>query len=73
MTTAERIIKARSAAKLSQRDLARISGCSQQTICDIEHGARSKYLPEIARALGVSVEWLCLGERKNERGRRLRC
>jgi len=66
MTTAERIIKARSAAKLSQRDLAKIAGCSQQTICDIEHGARSKYLPEIARALGVTVEWLVFGRKRWE-------
>ena len=64
MTTAGRIIKARSAANLSQRDLARISGCSQQTICDIEHGARSKYLPEIAWVLGVSVEWLIFGMKR---------
>lgn len=51
------------ARSLSQTDLAKEIGLSQGAIGQILSGVttRSRYLPQIARVLGVSVEWL-LGE-----------
>lgn len=48
---------------LSQSELARIIGTTQGTVQQILSGStkRSRFLPEIARALGVSVPYL-LGE-----------
>lgn len=48
--------------QMTQKELAKAAGCSQQTIVDIETlGTRSRYLPAIARALGESVDWLETG------------
>lgn len=51
----ENLKRLRKAAKLSQVDLARESGVSQQLISRLESGVdqTSKKLPELARALGV--------------------
>ena len=48
---------------MTQKELAQLAGCSQQTIVDIEtQNTRSKYLPAIARALGESLDWMETGE-----------
>lgn len=57
-----RLKSAREAAGLSQAELAERVGMSQQGVADIEtKGGRPRKLIEIARACGVSPEWL-LGE-----------
>lgn len=63
-TLAERLVLAREAASLSQVDLAKRVGIEQGTISQIERGIskRTSYLPEIARACGVSIEWLAFGQ-----------
>lgn len=48
---------------MTQKELAQLAGCSQQTIVDVEtQNTRSKYLPAIARALGESLDWLETGQ-----------
>lgn len=56
----DRMRDAMRAAKLSQSELARRIGVVQGTIAQILSGdtARSKYLPDIAEQLRVSVRWL---------------
>lgn len=62
-TLGSRIKAARVRAKLTQVELAKIVGCSQQTIVDIEaRSSRSRFLPAIANALGESLEWFESGE-----------
>lgn len=48
---------------LDQIELARIAGVSQPTLANLESGKnkRTKFLPELARALRTSVEWLDTG------------
>lgn len=57
MTIAKNLTKLRSAAGLSQAQLASVSGVSQQLISQIERGinASTKHLPKLANALGVGV------------------
>lgn len=57
MTLAENLKRIRKAADLSQERLAEMAGCSQQLISQIERGINetTKDLPQIAKALGVSV------------------
>ncbi|EKQ6526314.1 TPA: helix-turn-helix domain-containing protein [Klebsiella aerogenes] len=45
---------------LNQADLAQMVGTSQQSIEQLENGKtkRPRFLPELASALGVSVDWL---------------
>lgn len=59
-TLAQRLRQAREKAGLSQRQLALSVGISPQAIQHIEAGTtlRSRYLTDIARALGVDVQWL---------------
>jgi len=59
----DRIYSRRLALGLSQQQLAEKAGVSQVTIQHLESGrnATSKKLLEIARALGVSAEWLDSG------------
>jgi transcriptional regulator with XRE-family HTH domain len=59
-TLAQRLRRAREKAGLSQRQLAHAVGISAQAIQHIEAGTtlRSRYVTDIARALGVDVEWL---------------
>jgi transcriptional regulator with XRE-family HTH domain len=59
----ERLLSARTAAHLSQRDLA-FAGCSAAYISRIEHGERIPSLQvmrELARRTGVSEEQLAYG------------
>ena len=57
---ADRLRTAREAAGLSQTELARRAGVSQQTIDKIERGLsqRSRYIVEIAAELKVSAAYL---------------
>lgn len=65
MSLALRFFQAREARGLTQRELAARVGMSQQWAADIESG---KMAPSAHRArqlaaeLGVTVEWLLLGE-----------
>jgi transcriptional regulator with XRE-family HTH domain len=58
MGIAENLKRLRAAADLSQAGLAKKAGVAQQLISQIEGGKNTstKYLPQIARALGASVE-----------------
>jgi len=62
-TMAERLLTAREHASLSQVELAKLVGVSQAAVSGIESGEskRSSYLPELARACGVDVNWLAFG------------
>lgn len=63
-TLAERILAARNARGVSQAELGRRIGVKQQSIYALEAGKtkRSRYVLDIARVLGVDVNWLALGE-----------
>lgn len=54
---------------ITQKELAKIAGCSQQTILDLELGnvVWSRFLPAIAEALGVSLHWLETGSGPRDR------
>ncbi|WP_205191307.1 S24 family peptidase [Burkholderia sp. LMG 13014] len=69
MSIGTRIREVRTELELSQPALAARAGVSQGTISQLENNPlqSSKYLPAIARALGVSVDWLSTGI--GERGR----
>lgn len=58
MALKENLVRYREAAKLTQKELADLAGCSQQVIGDIESGRTKKprNLLEIATALGKTVE-----------------
>ncbi|WP_186098254.1 helix-turn-helix transcriptional regulator [Burkholderia gladioli] len=58
------LIRARAAKGWSQEELAKKAGVSQGTIGHLESGRNtsSRKLPEIARALGLTVEELVNGE-----------
>ena len=58
-----RLKAARQHANLRQKELADRVGVNQAVISNIERGiaGSSKRLPEIARACGVSLDWLTLG------------
>ena len=62
-TLAERLKFARDLKKWSQAQLASASGLSQSAIGNIEAGIRQSRgsLPELAKALCVSYEWLANG------------
>ncbi|HIH0362170.1 TPA: XRE family transcriptional regulator [Pseudomonas aeruginosa] len=64
-TLPERLSYAMKQSALSQEALAERAGCSQASIQKILGGKtlKSKFLPDIARALGVNVDWLELGRR----------
>uniref|UniRef100_UPI003F7E8285 XRE family transcriptional regulator n=1 Tax=Xanthomonas sp. 0924 TaxID=2835534 RepID=UPI003F7E8285 len=63
MTLSERLAAARKHAGLTQADLARAAGITQQSIHQLESGRslRSTKLTEIAIACGVSPVWLSTG------------
>jgi transcriptional regulator with XRE-family HTH domain len=65
----ERLIEARTEAKLSQADLAKRAQCGQTTIASIENGRNqgSKILPRVATILGVEVLWLAEGKSPKRR------
>lgn len=60
----DRLIKARKAAKRTQKQVAEAVGISQPTYSDMETGnsASSSYIVEIAMYLDVSAQWLRSGE-----------
>src|SRR5436190_17978507 len=60
MSLKDNLIRLRTARGLSQQELAKMIGVRQNTIAAIETGAttRTKYLADIARALGVTVDEL---------------
>jgi SOS-response transcriptional repressor LexA len=63
MSIAIRVKSRRDALGLTQIELADKVGTSQQAIEQLENGKtkRPRYLPELANALGVSVDWLING------------
>lgn len=63
-TLAQRLAHARAERKMTQAELARKSGIAQATIAHIESGRNkgTKHLIELARALGVSANWLNSGK-----------
>lgn len=60
---AQRLIKSRTDKGLSQQELAKSSGVSQQTISSIESGKikSSRFVIDLAIALEVNLEWLMTG------------
>lgn len=62
-TLAERMKIARAHAKITQRKLAEIAGVEQPAISQMESGKtlKSAHLVAIAKACGVSAEWLASG------------
>lgn len=62
-TLGKRIKRRREELELDQVQLAEKVGMSQPNLAHLESGRnqRTKYLSEIARALGVSAEWLSTG------------
>ncbi|MCR9090873.1 MAG: helix-turn-helix domain-containing protein [Proteobacteria bacterium] len=62
-TLGERLKAAREQRRLDQVELAFRSGVSQATISALEkrRSVRSKYTGQLAKALGVSYEWLASG------------
>lgn len=58
-TIGDRVKERRTALGLSQPQLAkRVGGITYQAIQQLEHGGGTKHLVSIARALGVTAEWL---------------
>lgn len=59
----ERLLMARKAKNLTQQELARKAGVTQTTISDIERGRNQTTVeaPALAKALGVSVDYLLTG------------
>lgn len=70
MTTGEKIRAKRLDLKLSQDDLAIQSGINQATISDIENSntkfGRSDTIAALAKALGVSTDYLLRDEAPEE-------
>ena len=62
---ADRLIYIRKIKGLTQADLAALAKTSQQAIQQAESGRalNPRYLPRLAHALDVPVEWLSLNER----------
>lgn len=58
-----RIAEARSMINMSQKELAHRCNLSQVAVCKMETGQtlRSRYFPQIAKQLRVSVDWLLNG------------
>lgn len=63
MSIATRVKFKRDSLGMTQTELAEKAGTSQQSIEQLEGGKtkRPRYLPELARALGVSIDWLLNG------------
>lgn len=75
-TLAERVRWAREVAAVSARELADLSGCTAGHISMIETGRRDNLTSEaatgIARAFGVSLDWLINGDGKDPSERAIR-
>ena len=65
----QRIKEARKSKQMTQKTLARLAGCSQQTIVDLETGnvTWSRFMPQLADHLGVSLHWVETGEGQRNR------
>src|ERR1700761_1933715 len=61
-TPGDRVRERRAALKLSQPQLAKKAGITYQAIQQLEAGGGSRHLGSIARALGVTAEWLQGGQ-----------
>jgi transcriptional regulator with XRE-family HTH domain len=63
-TLRDRLIHARELRALTQAELAKKSHCAQSAIGNVESGTRQslKNIVLVARALGVSVDWLYDGK-----------
>lgn len=69
MTLGERLKYAREKIRnLKQKELEEISGVKQQIISRVEKGEikRTKYLPELAKALKINLSWLLSGKGEPE-------
>lgn len=73
ITLGARVLYAREQKGWSQKELARKVAVSQQTISKLEDGKveQSKYLIELAHALGVSMSWLRYGHSEPPEGKSL--
>lgn len=60
-TLAQRLKQARTESGLTQVELAKEIGVSQNTIQKVEKGGETKYINQLARALKVNAEWLQFG------------
>jgi transcriptional regulator with XRE-family HTH domain len=61
-TFAVRLLRAESAAGLRSFELAKKAGIRRGVLCELEHGRFNpsfKTLVSLARALDVSLDWLC--------------
>jgi len=67
MNMADRIKQRRNELELSQRKLADLVGISQPAVAKIEKGAETAHVVDIARALGVTPEWLVYGQDRQEK------
>ena len=70
MTTGERIKSAREYRRISQTELAILSGIAQGTICKWEKGKTvpsTEHTIKLAEAMDVSYEWLLLGKGEMEK------
>lgn len=67
MTLAERILERRTALGISQAELGRRVGVTQQAIMGLEQGRvqSSRNLVQLARELGVTPDWLMTGAPDN--------
>lgn len=66
-TVGERLALARAWAGLTQTKLAKKIGIEQTSISQLERGEsqRSTYVAELARACGVSTDWLAFGSEES--------
>ncbi|POD92318.1 LexA family protein [Pectobacterium odoriferum] len=67
MTIAVRVKSRRESLEITQVELAERVGTSQQSIEQLENGKtkRPRYLPELAKELGVTVDWLLSGKEES--------
>lgn len=67
MSISERVKNKRILLNLTQSELAEAVGTTQQSIEQLESGKtkRPRFLPELAKALSCSVDWLVTGRENN--------
>ncbi|GAA0468138.1 LexA family transcriptional regulator [Tatumella punctata] len=70
MNIGERVKYKRDQLHITQTQLAEMAGTSQQAIEQLEGGKtkRPRYLPELAKALNVDIEWLISGKQEELQG-----
>ncbi len=65
MSLAERIVECRKACGITASELARRAKCSKSYLSELEHGKRgvgAELLLSLANVLGVSMDWLMVGD-----------